>query len=163
MAAPKGNQYWKLADPNKIGTQVIWESPEDLWEKACEYFEWCDNNPLQEEKVFHFKGEITKTDTWKMRAYTLKGLCIFLGVNEKYFNQFPIENNQEYTNVITRIRDIIFTQKFEGAAADLLNQNIVAMELGLAQKKQIDLAGELTTNVINLGSGVDPTDDEGDG
>lgn len=132
MAAPKGNQFWKLA--KNIGAPKAFKSPEELWEKATEYFQWCDDNPLYEIKAFNGKDDIKTVSLPKMRAYTLKHLCLFLGVNEVYFNQFNEEKNQEYSKIITRIRDIIYTQKFQGAAADLLNPNIIARELGLAEK-----------------------------
>jgi len=133
MAWEEGNQFWRLADHK--GQNIAFESPQDLWDKASDYFKWCDDNPLQEMKVFNGKEGIVSTNVPKMRAYTLKHLCLHIGVNEKYFNQFNEEGNPEYSNIITRIRDIIYTQKFQGAAADLLNPNIIARELGLADKQ----------------------------
>ncbi len=51
--------------------------------------------------------------------------------------------------VITRIKETIFTQKFEGASADLLNANIIARDLGLADKKDITSDGDkITYNAI---------------
>ncbi len=142
LAAPKGNKFWQMADPEKLGRPIKFESPEDLWEKACEYFEWCDNNPFKEEKIFQYQGIITKGEINKMRAYTLRELCLFLGVNETYFNQFNKDDNEEFSKIITRIRDVIFTQKFTGAAADLLNSNIIARELGLIDKSQVRVEKE---------------------
>ena len=37
--------------------------------------------------------------------------------------------------------EIIRTQKFEGASADLLNPNIIARDLGLADKSELTGAG----------------------
>nr|WP_261640834.1 DNA-packaging protein [Erwinia mallotivora] len=36
-----------------------------------------------------------------------------------------------------RAEQIIYNQKFTGAAADLLNANIIARELGLADKREV--------------------------
>lgn len=134
MSAPKGNKFWKMADPSKIGRPLIFKTPSELWDKCCEYFEWSDNNPLLEERLFHYQGSVTREKIAKLRAYTLKELCIYLGVNNDYFNQFNDESNKEFSSVITRVYDVIYTQKFTGAAADLLNPNIIARDLGLAEK-----------------------------
>lgn len=42
MAAPKGNQFWMLR--SKHGRDKLFATPEALWEAACEYFQWCDEN-----------------------------------------------------------------------------------------------------------------------
>jgi len=138
MAAPKGNTFWKNVKET-TGRPLAFESPEELWEKAKEYFQWCDDNPLKEEKLFHYQGTITRDTASKMRAYTMRELCLFLGVNEVYFNQFNEEKHQEFSKIITRIRDTIYTQKFTGAAADLLNPNIIARELGLSDNRNLNV------------------------
>ena len=40
----------------------------------------------------------------------------------------------EFSSVITRIRETIYQQKFEGAAVGAFNANIIARDLGLADK-----------------------------
>ena len=138
MAAPKGNQFWKLR--SKHGRDKLFTTPELLWDAACDYFEWCDNNPLQEEKIFHYQGETSKDTSSKMRAYTTTGLCLYLDCNTQYFNNFEKNNKEskDFSLILTRIRETIFTQKFVGAAADLLNAGIIARELGLIDKKEVD-------------------------
>lgn len=133
MPAPVGNQFWKAR--SKHGKDKAFSTPKILWEAASEYFEWCDANPLMS---YEWNGkEPIKCELEKMRPYTLKGLCIFLDVNEKYFNQFT-ETTEEYSNVCTRIRDIIHTQKFEGAAAGLLDRMVIIRDLGLIEKREIE-------------------------
>ena len=41
-------------------------------------------------------------------------------------------------SVIAHIEDVVFKQKFEGAAAGVFQHNIIAMELGLAQKHKVE-------------------------
>lgn len=137
-----GNQFWKARA--KHGRSKIFSSPNQLWKAAIEYFEWSDENPLLEQKAFAYQGEITKTEITKMRAYTITGLCIFLGVTRNYLtdlkDRLNLETRQgkDFARIIKMIEEIIFTQKFEGAAADLLNANIIARDLGLTDKKDID-------------------------
>jgi hypothetical protein len=140
MPAPKGNQFWKARASN--GRKKIFSSPESLWESACEYFQWVDDNPL--EKAIIYQGEVTGKESL-MRAMTLSGLCIFLDVNTNYFTDFKDrldnsddERKEDFTRVINNIYEVIKTQKFEGASAGLLNSNIIARDLGLTDKKQVD-------------------------
>ena len=61
-----------------------------------------------------------------MRAMTIGGLCLFLGVNSKYINEFEhnldLEKKQgkDFSNIVSDIRTVIFTQKFEGARDEVL-------------------------------------------
>lgn len=140
--ATKGNQFWKLR--SKHGRDKLFATPDLMWDAACEYFQWCEDNPLQEEKVFHSSGIITKGTESKMRAFTLTGLCLYLDCNTVYFTQFEnnIKNKSDeiskgFSKVITRIRETLYTQKFEGAAAGFLNPNIIARDLGLTDKQEL--------------------------
>lgn len=137
MAAPKENQFWKLR--SKHGREKLFSSPDLLWNAACSYFEWCEAHPLLEVSV---KGkDNTEVAIPKMRPFTLKGLCLYLGCNEGYIQQLEAslraksdEESRAFVDVITRIRDVIYTQKFEGAAVGLFTYNIIARELGLTEK-----------------------------
>ncbi len=137
MAAPKGNQFWKLR--SKHGRDKLFETPELMWEAACEYFQWCDETPLKEEKAFAYQGEVTKENISLKRPYTLKALCFYLNTNDAYFRQFKEglqEEEKDFSTVIKDVENIIYTQKFEGAATGLFNSNIIARDLGLSDKTE---------------------------
>lgn len=142
MAAPKGNKFWQLR--SKHGRDKLFATPELLWEAACEYFQWCDDNPLYETKVINHKDlGIVQEPVPKMRAYTLTGLCLYMNCNTQYFNNFESNNkeNKDFSVMLTRIRETIYTQKFEGAASELFNASIIARDLGLSDKK--DISGKM--------------------
>jgi hypothetical protein len=148
MAAPKGNQFWKLR--SKHGVDKLFASPELLWEAACEYFEWCDENPHTEEKAFAYQGQISKDTVTKMRAYSLGALCLYLGCSESYFRTFKCVNDekeQDYLTVIAKIEQAVREQQFSGAAADLLNANIISRTLGLMDKTDVTSGGEKLNQV----------------
>ncbi|NGM63492.1 DNA packaging protein [Sphingobacterium sp. SGG-5] len=141
MAAPIGNQFWKLR--SKHGRDKLFETPELLWDAACEYFQWCDDNPLieiviEKVKVNGFGDKITKQDLPKMRPYTLHGLCLYLDCSTEYFRHFKQNNkdHKDFMPILTRIEETIYNQKFSGAAAGFLNPNIIARDLGLVDKKE---------------------------
>lgn len=141
MAAPKGNQFWKLR--SKHGRDKLFETPELLWEAACEYFEWCDKNPHQELRYFNTKNGIEEKKAPKLRAYTLKGLCLYLDCSTKYFLNFE-ENNkvsEDFMDTLIRIREVIYEQKYSGAAAELLNPSFIGKDIGLVDRKELDHKG----------------------
>ena len=135
MQFQAGNQFWKMRETH--GRNPIFETPEQLWVAACEYFQWVENNPLLEEKIFHAQGIITKDTVTKMRAMTISGLCIFLDIDRTTWENY--RNNQDFFRITKEVEEIIYNQKFTGAAADLLNSNIIARELGLADKQQAEI------------------------
>lgn len=127
MPAPKGNKYWEFR--NKHGRDFKY-TPELLWEEAIKYFEWVEENPIQEEKGFAYMGVVTKESFNKMRAMTIIGFCLFADIAVHTFNNY--KENKDFIHIISRIESIIKEQKFTGAAAELLNPNIIARDLGLA-------------------------------
>lgn len=127
MAAPKGNKFWEARSSH--GRSPIFEKHEDLWESCLEYFDWVQDNPLKEEKIFQYQGAIVRSDVNKMRAMTIGGLCIFLDICKDTWANY--RNNEDFLAVTKRAEEIIKSQKFAGAAADLLNANIIARDLGL--------------------------------
>jgi hypothetical protein len=137
MAAPKNNQYWKLANDWKKPKRY---QPDEILDKAKEYAIWCERNPLHELKVF---GTGIKMSVPKMRAMTIHGFCLFCNMASSTWYEY--EKQEAYSEIITHIKDLFFAQKFEGAAAELLNANIIARELGLSEKTDITSKGERIT------------------
>lgn len=138
MGAPEGNQFWKKRSSH--GRNPLFAEPDALWEAACEYFEWVENNPLWEDKVTSFQGVNTHEPIMKMRAMTMTGLCIFLDISPQTWSNY--KNNKDFVEITTRIENVIRTQKFEGAAAELLNANIIARDLGLMDVNRTELTGK---------------------
>lgn len=149
MAAPKGNEFWKLR--SKHGRDKIFETPDLLWDESCVYFQWCVDNPLIEVEQAKTPAKPVKDDEGKlvfpsnlvelpkMRAFTIQGLCLYLGVNVQYFNQFEKavgekkdQLSKDFSVICSRVRDVIFQQKYTGAAAGFLNPNMICRDLGLS-------------------------------
>lgn len=138
MPAPKGNQFWK--NRTKHGRDALFNDPEKLWESACEYFEFNDGNPIQ---TIEFNGkDATECIVPKMRAYSKCGLCVYLDCSIPTFEK--CSENKDFFEVYTRICNIIYNQKFEGAAAGVLNANIIARDLGLMDNSNVAVTGSLS-------------------
>lgn len=134
MAAPKGNRFWEARSSH--GRSPKFESPEQLWAACCEYFQWVEEHPLWEMKAFAYQGEVTQKPIAKMRAMTLTGLTLFLDITLETWRVY--RSREDLSEVTTRAEQVIYDQKFSGAAADLLNANIIARDLGLKEQSQVE-------------------------
>lgn len=172
MGAPKGNRFWELRA--KHGRDKLFATPQLMWDAACEYFGWCEDNPFYEAEQAKSPGKpVSKEDGTvvfppnivelpKMRPFTLQGLCLYLDCNTMYFNHFESalkdkedDISKDFSIIITRIREIIYNQKFSGAAAGFLNANIIARDLGLAEKTDFTSKGEqVKAPVLKLPDGT---------
>lgn len=146
MAAPMGNRFWEQR--SKHGRDKIFKTPGIMWDAACEYFKYCEDNPFlkAEAKVVmigDYQSQVEISNLPVMKPFTLEGLCIFLDVNTVYFHQFEkgLEGktdalSKDFSQIVTRIRDVIRNQKFSGAASGFFNASIIARDLGLVDKAE---------------------------
>jgi hypothetical protein len=148
MAAPKGNQFW--LQRSKHGRDKLFETPELMLQAATEYFQWCIDNPWIKHEAIkggERAGELISIPI--ARPFTIEGLCSYFGCNKAYIRQFESELkdkpntqiNKDFSTVITHIREIIYQQKFEGAAVGAFNANIIARDLGLTDRKELNNTG----------------------
>lgn len=143
MGAPKGNQYWEFR--NKHGRSHKY-TPKALWEEALLYFQWVVDNPLWEAITIQRGVKVKEEDGTermeyfvkapKMRAMTITAFQLFADISHTTWQNY--QNDQDFIAVTTRIEGCIYSQKFEGAAATLLNPNIIARDLGLRDESKID-------------------------
>ena len=146
MAAPLGNRFWEARSSH--GRNPIFADPEQLWDAACQYFQWVEDNPLLEMKPFAYQGVVIQEPVPKMRAMTIDGLCIFLDITRQTFDNYC--GREGFFDIMTRIQSVIRSQKFAGAAADLLNPNIIARDLGLIDKQEVKSTGEQPVGKIQI-------------
>ena len=131
-----GNQLWK--ERVKHGRPRLIETPEELWDKAVGYFQWCDENPFLRKD---YKGQMADTVYYEHpRAYTLAELWFYLGISkDTWYNYKEVKG---YLEVINEIEGVIYTQKFQGAAAGFFKENIIARDLGLIERKDVTSGGD---------------------
>lgn len=115
------------------GKKKKYETADLLWEACVKYFEWVEANPLWENKVTQFQGQVVDMKVAKMRPMTLTGLWVHLDISkDTWYNYKKLEG--DYLEVIDTVSSIMFEQKFAGASADLFNANIISRDLGLMDK-----------------------------
>lgn len=159
MVGAPGNKFWQRR--SKHGRDKLFASAELLWEAACEYFQWCDDNPWMKNEALKggdMAGQIIEIPT--QIPYTMKGLCLYLGCNEAYFRNFKNQerkNSEDFSSVIERIEDTIYNQKFTGATVGAFNANIIARDLGLSDNSRVEHANDKESPLIDYSKLSDET------
>jgi len=133
-------------------------TPGELWEAAVKYFNDTENDPLTTEELV--KGQNLETKTVKInkkRVLTLRAFAASAGMSHDYLtdlrkgqknklkrlkddktsSQLDINECEDYLETIDRIKNIIFIDKFEGAAAGIYSTAFIARDLGLTDKKEV--------------------------
>jgi len=141
LSAPKGNKFWEARSTH--GRKPKFEDAETLLDACNQYFEWNHQNPLHEMKPFNVNGEIIQEPVAVMRAMTIQGMCIFIGMSHETWIQY--RKKQDFSEVCKHVEQVLYTQKFSGAAGGLLNASIIARDLGLKERTENE-----TTHTIDL-------------
>jgi hypothetical protein len=147
----KGSRLWEAR--SKHGRNPIWENPEQMLEACIEYFEWVEANPLWETKPMIVNGEVYDAPTAKMRAMTIEGLCVFLGIGRSTWGDY--QHKPHFSEVVKFVESTMYEQKLTGAASGLLNSNIIARELKLTDTVNANIGGQagnplLTDNLFKI-------------
>lgn len=142
----KGNKYYLLR--SKDGRDKKFKTPEDLWKACCDYFQWVKDNPLIEEKMFHTSYGIKRENVSKKRPMTLAGLRVHIGLSKAGYEVY--RKREAYQWVAAAVSDIMYSQKFEGAAAGFFKENLIARELGLKDKKEFAGPGNGPISTVRL-------------
>lgn len=140
--------YEHIKFDDKGGRPRAFESPQEMWDKAVSYFRWCEENAIDETKLFSFQGEISSGKAPHMRAMTQAGLCSFLNIGQSTYKDY--KNKPEFSAVTEAIEQVMFEQKFSGAAAGMLKENIIARELGIIDKEEVkETTQDITINFVD--------------
>lgn len=153
MAAPKGNTFYLLR--SKHGRNKEYETPEALLEACYDYFQECDSNPWYKNEALKGGdrvGEIIQVPT--TTPYTKSGLYVYIGIDRKTWDLY--KEREDFIPITTYVEGIIYTQKFEGAAVGAFNANIIARDLGLTEKKEVDQTVRGVNLIIQPQEGNDP-------
>jgi len=142
-----GNKFWH--ERKRSGRFKIYETPDDLIEACYKYFDWADDNPLWEAKSFSTGVTL---NVCKARAMTIRGLCAHIGMSRRAWAGY--QQRDEFKDACELAEDIMFEQKFAGAAAGLFNAALIIRDLGL--KENVDVDASLTVELVDTYEDHDP-------
>lgn len=129
----QGNEFWKARSSH--GRKPRFATPEDLEDACLQYFKWNEENPLISMEVVKYQGVGTLTEVPKMRAMTIIGLCQFLDISRRAWSIYS--DKPDFVHTCKWAEDMIYRQKVEGAASDLLNAGFIGKEIGLVDKQEV--------------------------
>lgn len=127
MGAILKNRDWEKRKIN--GRKPKFSSPEQFWERACEYFEHTTANPIYRSEKVNVKGEIKIVKVPVPRPFTVSGLCSFLDISRRTLGRY--EQREDFRHIITRARDVIFIQQYQYAVVGVFDPRIIARSLDL--------------------------------
>lgn len=116
---------------SKAGRPRAFETADDLIAAAEAYFAWAEANPIFEVKAFS-TGVMLRVP--HPRPLTQKAMCLFLGITERTFQSY----RDQYEEACEYIDSVIYDNKYTGAAVGMFNPSIIARDLGLADKKDVE-------------------------
>ena len=126
-----------LRSGKRTSRSITYISGDELLNAAYEYFQWSDNNPIKEEIVNFSAKELVhvKDYTNKKRPYTFNGLCSYIGLCTSSW--YSYKRDKRFKKSCEIIEKIIWDDKYQGAAVGIYNSNLIARDLGLAEKKEV--------------------------
>lgn len=140
-----GKEDVAMQDSGAPGSKL---TPEALWDMACLYFRG-ENDDTMIKKDFIRSGEaagkiveVTTTRPFSWTSFEL--FLLYKGIRS---NVFAIKNNDgdrypEFKEVIRRIDNVIYEQKFDGAAIGGYNPQLIIRDLGLSEKVDANVKAE---------------------
>lgn len=124
-------QFWRCPPS---GTMKF-PTPEAMQEAAIKAFDHFASHPHKETVLFHHKGTVVRTFKDVMRPFTFRGVALRMGTTAATLNNYRTVAG--FKEVLEWMDEVIYTQKFEGAAGNMMNANFLARDLGLAERKEL--------------------------
>ena len=146
-----GNRFWEARSTH--GRKPIYSDPEVLRDACFQYFEWVHNNPLMSIKPMTEDKLITDHPVSHLRAMTIAAIARFVGMTHETWIKY--REKSDFSEVVKEAEAIILEQKLTGAAAGLLNSNIIARDLGLKDSSAVDVKIPEGLTFINNFGGKD--------
>ena len=161
--AERGNteprdKLWQVVKCPVGGRPRSFNKPHELWDKALEYFKWVDENPWQRKNASQSNAQsknsasnhINQNVQLLPRAYTLYGLCAFVGICKwADFKRNYIERDG-FLEVIDAIENIVTAQQVDGAMIHQFDSNLVARLNCIADTTKTEITGKDGEPIITL-------------
>lgn len=135
----KGQKAWK--NYSSHGRNPKFDDPDKLFDACCEYLEYAHENPLLEDQIFSTRNGIEHEPAEKMRATTIEGLCAYIRISKTTWAKY--RENEALKDIVDLVENIMFDRSIGGAAAGLLNANIIARYLSLSDKQDLSHSGSI--------------------
>jgi len=141
---------WQMINLRKDTMYV--DTAEAMWERACEYFTWCDENPVTWNSTIMSgtKGG-SKVENESPRPYSVRAMCLFCGLSEGYIASVRSSKDQssDYYLVISKVLSLIYVQNLDYATAGVFNPIFTSKLLNLGEDNEVSEPSKV--EIITLG------------
>lgn len=125
----------------KRGIKKNIETPEEFYDLFSQYKQWAKANPRIENVVLQKVGRVIEVK--RERPITWEGFDTWLCSNGiiQDSEDYRLNTDNRYSDfkgVVSRVRKEMYEDKFTGASVNIYNSSIIARDLGLADKQQLD-------------------------
>lgn len=144
--------HWEVL----IGGRVkVSNTPEELGQNACDYFKWCEDNPIIVKNVVMSGTSAGKmVDMEKPRVYTVRGLCLHCGITEEWLRD--VRRSKDESNpmfaIVSKILYVIYVQNIEYAMVDSFNPILTSKIWNMDKQDE----GDTRVPKVNLVGGLPP-------
>ena len=147
MPAPKGNQFWKKADPDKHGGQREY-TPNSLYKACCEYFEEQSQTVLRKHQAFKIRvGKVEEVQIIEIpfdapnmhKPFTLNSLRLYLGISRHTWSNY--RDLEDYFPVVEWAEETVEANQIEGALLGVYSGNLTARINSLADTSNLNHSG----------------------
>lgn len=147
-------KIYEIVDEHiKKGRPPKYSNPTQLWNKSMEYFNWKKTQTFPKPVIAGRDAEHRTIDM--PTPMTFAEWAMFCGHTPEHMNEMARglhdfakeadENGLTFAWVISQVKEAIRQQKIEGASTGVFQHNIIAMEMGLKQIKDIQSGGQSLT------------------
>lgn len=129
------------------------DTAQAMWERACEYFIWCDENPVVwKSTIMSGTRGGDKVENESPRPYSVRAMCLFCGLSEGYISSVrgSKDHSSDYYLVVSKVLSIIYVQNLDFATAGVFNPVFTSKLLNLGDEDTISEPSkvEIITNGI---------------
>jgi hypothetical protein len=122
--------FWKKR--TKHGRDKLFTTPEILWEACLEYFEYTEKRTWPK---IEYKGNPPEKTVVNLRVpFTQRSLYIFLNIHHSTWLDYRDNHGEDFSAIVATVDDMIYNQKFDGAAVGAFSATLIARDLGLADR-----------------------------
>jgi hypothetical protein len=134
MAWTKDNILWMLRSSSGRDYKV--NDIKEFERLVLDYFTKTAEQNIVVNQVFDVNGK--KHDLTKPMPFTKEGLSLHCGYSSWKNLQEIVNQGDDFRKVLTCAETLIYKQKFDHAAVGVFNHSIIARDLGLIDKQEIE-------------------------
>lgn len=137
-------QYGDIAKMTKAHKYT----PEQVFDLAVRYFTWAEENHIQAAETASFQGDVYESKIHKPRVFTLNGFRLFAGLSASVLEKWRREPG--FSEVMDFIDGVVYEQKFQLAANNIVNAGFIGKEIGVEKPASINVEATADSSIESV-------------